>query len=54
MAELPKDRVPYGVLGLLLFSAACWLINELAAQWEYLEYWWRFIVIASSLSDYQG
>jgi hypothetical protein len=34
MAELPKDKDPYGVLGLLLFLAACWLINELAAQWE--------------------
>jgi hypothetical protein len=48
MADLPKDRDPYGVLGILLFLAACWSINELAAQCEYLEYWWRFIAIDSS------
>jgi hypothetical protein len=28
MAELPKDRDPYGVLGLLLFLAACRTIDN--------------------------
>jgi hypothetical protein len=46
MAELPKDSDPYGVLGLLLFLAACRTILELAAQWEFLEYWRRFITTA--------